>query len=111
MIETEPTKPIRYTAFTHLNKRVTILGYPPVLGALFLVVAIMLVIFSVAFRSKAIGCFAVIYIPLFVWYTHKNLKAVKENRLELASLFFYETKRKIYIDTDNIINKITHRHE
>lgn len=107
----EQVKPNTHFAFSHLNKRVTVLGYPPVLGGLLLIASIMILIFSIAFRSKVIGTFAVVFLPGFIWYTKKNMKAVKENRLEVSSLFFFESKRKMYADSENIINQIMKKND
>jgi hypothetical protein len=107
----EIVKPIVHYAFSHLNKRVTVLGYPPVLGGLFLIASIMLLIFSIAFRSTLMGVFAVIFLPIFIMYTRKNMKAIKENRLEISTLYFFETKRKIYVDQDNVINQILNKND
>lgn len=107
----ETVKPNTHFAFSHLNKRVTVLGYPPVLGGLLLVASIMLIIFSVAFRSKIMGVVAIIFLPGFIMYTKKNMKAVKENRLEVSSLFFFESKRKVYADQDNVINQIMKKND
>lgn len=107
----DQVKPITHYAFSHLNKRVTVLGYPPVLGGLLLVAAIMLIVLSIAFRSKAMGIIAIIFLPSFIMYTKKNMKALKENRLEISTLFFFNSKRKIYVDHENVINQILKKND
>ncbi|PZU20123.1 MAG: hypothetical protein DI589_18690 [Shinella sp.] len=71
----------------------------------------MLLIFSIAFRSKLLGIVTVIFLPGFIMYTKKNLKAIKENKLEISTLYFFNSKRKIYVDQANVINQILKKND
>lgn len=102
-------KPISHNAFPHLNKRVTVLGYPPVLGALLLATAVLMPVSSFSFKSAPMGLVSFLYLLVFVLYTLKNMKNIKENRLDVITLIFFEGKRQTYVDSGSIINNIKKR--
>lgn len=105
-VNSEKINPIAWLAFRDLNKRVTVLGYPPLLGAILLALALMLITFSMAYKAIGLIFLATLYIPLFIAYTVKNRKNIKENRLSISSLLFLQHRRDIYYDTNSIINQI-----
>lgn len=106
LTERPVTRPTAHYAFRHLNKRVTVLGYPPILGGFLVVAALMLTILSIAFKSKVLIVLACIYVPAFSLYTRKNMKGIKENKLDLMTLFFFSSKRTVYHDKESYLNKI-----
>lgn len=104
--EVQNIKPISHKGFKHLNKRITILGYPPLVGGLLLVLAIMLPVFSFAFKSPIFMGITAMYLTVLMLYTKKNMRRVKEKKLEMIDVIFIAPKLRAFNDPEGVINQI-----
>ncbi len=103
----ENLKPISHKSFKNLNKRVTIIGYPPLIGGLLFVVAIFLPVMSLSLKVLELMILAALYLAIFIPFTIKQVKNVKERKLDVFDLLIASNKlKKNYQDNSRILNLI-----
>lgn len=103
---TSTVAPIAHKGFKHLNKRITLLGFSPILGAILALIAIFLVVFSAAFKTVPLLLATSLYLPIYVYVVKKQIKSVKENRLDIFDRIFIGSKLVSYQDDTKVLHQI-----
>lgn len=99
-------KPISHKGFKHLNKRITVLGFSPVLGAILVLIALFLLVFSAAFKTLPLLLVTLLYLLTYGYVVRKQLKGVKENRLDIFDRVLIQSKLIRYHDDTEVLNQI-----
>lgn len=99
-------KPISHKGFKHLNKGITVLGFSPILGTILMLIALFLLVFSAAFKTIPVLFVSSIYLPVYVYAVSKQLKSVKENRMDIFDNMLIQSKLIRYQDNTRILNQI-----
>lgn len=98
-------KPIEQKNLEHLNLRVTILGYPLILG-LFIIIALFLVnLFGIAFsKTIFLKILTIIFDITFCIITYLNFKRIKRKELSLFSYLTLNKLPQVAYDDERILN-------
>lgn len=89
----------------HLNLRVTLLGYPLLVGLLILVVFFLVNIFGIAFTTTiAMKVVTILVDSIFIFITYLNYNRIKRHELSIFSYWSLKKLPKTVYDNDNTLN-------